>query len=112
MKTNRQRGQALIEFALILPIFLFLALAGADLLWLENQKSNLDYITTEAAICNDKAGCNPVAYVSAAAPGLHLNPAQITVTVNAPNSVTLAYTTQSLTGFIPAVKLTETAVTP
>ena len=107
-----ERGQALIEFVLILPIFLFLVLGSLDFLWFVGQRANLDFIAGQAAICNAKAGCNPAVYAAQAASGLHLNPAQLTVTINSPKSVTLTYTASSLTTFTRALTFTATATTP
>ena len=111
MKTN-ERGQAILEIALVLPFLLFLILAGADFMWFEHQAVNLSYITTQAAVCETQVGCDPKVYSTNAASGLLLNPVNLTVTINGPKSVTLTYHANALFGFLPPLTLTRTATTP
>ena len=47
---NRQRGQALIEFALILPVAVFLMLGAADLLMLISASADLNYVAQQTAV--------------------------------------------------------------
>ncbi|HVB55597.1 MAG TPA: TadE family protein [Candidatus Acidoferrales bacterium] len=55
---NPQRGQALIEFALILPVFLLLMLGGADLIMAFSAAQNVEYVAEETARCV-AVGTNP-----------------------------------------------------
>ncbi len=82
---NPQRGQALIEFALILPIFLLLMLGGADLLMAYSAKQNLNYVSQETAMCqviatNPDCG-NATTYAQMLAQGMGLDQTTIGASV-------------------------------
>ncbi|MGD0965792.1 MAG: TadE/TadG family type IV pilus assembly protein [Candidatus Acidiferrales bacterium] len=47
MRRRNEKGQAIVEFALIVPIFLLLLLAGSDLLLAMSAKENLNFVVTE-----------------------------------------------------------------
>jgi Flp pilus assembly protein TadG len=51
MRRKSERGQALIEFAFMLPIFIALVLAGSDLLMAISAKQNTTYLAQETAEC-------------------------------------------------------------
>ena len=57
MFRSKMRGQALVEFALILPVFLVLVLGGIDFLWQETMASNFTYVVNQTAICVITPGC-------------------------------------------------------
>jgi Flp pilus assembly protein TadG len=116
-KRLREKGVGLVEFALILPVFLALILGGMDLFLCEMTKSNLSYIATQAANCG-VTGCNVQNYVNTTAPGLSLNAKDITVTQSKPiqgeYKVTLDTTYKPIGPVFPTVALTAsaTAVAP
>jgi hypothetical protein len=102
-----QKGQALLEFALVLPVFLLLILAGTDLIMTVNQKSNLDEIAWETARQVSLGNpCQATVIGLATAVGFP-NPNSITATcLGNPIVVTLTYNTQPLfAGFFPVVTL-------
>ena len=105
---RKQRGAALIEFALVLPIFLLLVLGSMDLFFCEMAKANLSYITTQAANCSTQKGCDVQGYVNSAAPGLSLSAKAITVTRSG-NTVTLSTTYKPIGPVFPSVNLSATA---
>lgn len=107
---RKQRGAVILEFAVVLPVFLFLIMAGADFLWFEHQAVSLSYIATQAAVCQ-KQGCDASTFSKDAAGGLLLDPQHLTVTTNG-NAVTLTYQAHALTGFLHPIILTRTATTP
>jgi Flp pilus assembly protein TadG len=114
-RQRRQRGAVLLEFALTLPVLLFLLLAGADLLWFEQQAVTLSYVATQAAVCQAQAvpACNPSAWAKTVAAGLLLDPSAMEVTTDAAmKSVTIRYDARALTGFLKPMVMTRTAVTP
>jgi Flp pilus assembly protein TadG len=55
---RRSRGQALVEFALILPIFLVLLFAIIEFAFLFNAQLSLNYATRDAALVAAEAGNN------------------------------------------------------
>jgi hypothetical protein len=106
-----EKGQAILEMALAIPFVLALLLGGADLLWLENCKGNVDYLAREAAVCTTKQGCDPTGFALNAARGLSLDPTQLTVTVSG-TSVTLVYQCAPLVPAFPVMTIHSTAVAP
>jgi Flp pilus assembly protein TadG len=47
----RQRGQAMVEFAIILPVLIALLLGGADLLMALSAHQTVTYVAEQAAEC-------------------------------------------------------------
>jgi Flp pilus assembly protein TadG len=111
MRRNKAAGQAIVEFALSFSLFLILLLGGIDLAWDLNQKSNFDYVVTQAATCVDTAGCNPTALAPQTASGLGLNPANLNLQVSG-KQVTATYQGVSLTHFLPAIQFSATVTAP
>lgn len=105
---RNQKGTALIEFALVLPVFLLLVLGAMDLSFCQMAKSNLGYLTTQAANCAAKQGCNVQGYVDGSAPGLSLDPTAITVTRSG-DTVTLSTLYKPIGPVFPKVQLSVTA---
>ncbi|HEX4520036.1 MAG TPA: TadE family protein [Gaiellaceae bacterium] len=58
-RLKSQRGQALVEFALILPIFLLLVIGVFDFGQAENRKNNLNFLANEAARFAEVNSCAP-----------------------------------------------------
>ena len=56
MKTNKQKGQAILEFAVILPVFVLISLGLIDIQWSLERAANLDYIVNEVARCQAIGG--------------------------------------------------------
>lgn len=46
-----ERGQAIMEFAAILPVFLLVGFGLVDLIWMTKQAANTDYIANEVVRC-------------------------------------------------------------
>lgn len=104
---NKQAGQAIVEFALTFSLFLILLLGGIDLAWDVNQKSNFDYVVTQAATCVATVNCVPATLGAQTASGLGLNPANLNLTVNG-LTVSATYQGVSLTHFLPAITFNAT----
>ena len=51
IRANKQKGQAILEMALILPVFVLVALGMADVVWALERTANLEYIVNESARC-------------------------------------------------------------
>jgi len=51
IRRNKQRGSAMVEFALILPVFLLLAVGGMCMLMAWNTYGNVGYIAQQVAQC-------------------------------------------------------------
>jgi len=49
---NPERGQSLLEFALVLPLMILLLLGGVDLITLYTSQQNVEYIAEESARCS------------------------------------------------------------
>ena len=105
---GKQKGTALVEFALVLPVFLLLVLGAMDLSFCQMAKSNLNYLATQAANCSAKKSCNVQGYVNDSALGLSMNPKAITVTQEG-DTVTLSTTYRPIGPVFPKVALSATA---
>lgn len=112
-----QRGSAILEFALITPLFLMLALGSLDLLWLAYATQNVNFITQQYAVCVEQNGqqnwpnCANGARTNAT--GLGLNAANLTVPGPIGQSVTASYSFQPLFGFlISSQTITRTVQLP
>ncbi|MGH9770685.1 MAG: TadE/TadG family type IV pilus assembly protein [Candidatus Acidiferrales bacterium] len=120
---NPQRGQSLIEFAFILPIFLLLMLGGADLIMAYSAKQNVNYVAEESARClalavgTPNPNCtNAQTYAQTLASGVGLpTSSQNDLTASAlsacPNyAVTVTYLfTPVFPFFPPSIRLSSTA---
>ena len=105
-----QRGSALLETALCLPILLLVVLGGLDLANAMRSKSSLDYIVGQAAKCTVTYGCDPQALVAANAQGLGLAPGRLTVVVDAGTATaTGSYQYPVIGPFFPQITLRSTA---
>lgn len=115
-----ERGQALVEFAIMIPFFLLLLLGGADVLMAFSAKSSLNTVAAQTAQClqqnNSICSSGPQAYAQSIAPGLGMNASQLTASRNAcvgvPNcfNVTVNYVAAPIfKGFFPNVSMQSTA---
>jgi Flp pilus assembly protein TadG len=118
MKRGKQTGQAIIEFALSLSLFLILLLGGLDLGWAEICKQNLDYTaqTTATCLAQTPANCpDATTYATSLANGLGLRgPIGISSSQTPTYTTVTATYTASLTGILGNIPLsvTATAVVP
>ncbi len=105
----KERGQALLEFALCLPFILALLCGSLDLLLCLTANGDVHSLADSGAQCITRPSCgNAVQYVQGAAAGLSLNASQLTVTQNG-NAVTVAYSYQPVSFVFPQVNLSATA---
>jgi hypothetical protein len=81
----RERGQVILESALMLPVLVFVALAMIDMQWALSDAGTLNYIVTESARCEAIAGLpctgatNAGAYAITLAANMHLTAARFNV---------------------------------
>jgi len=100
-KNRGQAGQAIAEFAIMLPIFVFIALGLIDLQWMLKDAADIDYIVTEAARC--EAIMSPscptptatAAYATGMASRLRLTTTAPTFDVDTPACTTICTVTLS-----------------
>jgi Flp pilus assembly protein TadG len=48
---SEESGQAIAEFAVLLPVFVFVSFAIVDIQWMTKQAANIDYIVNEVSRC-------------------------------------------------------------
>jgi hypothetical protein len=58
-RTTRQRGQTLVEFALVFPIFIMLLLGIIEFAFMFNAVLSANYATRDASLIAAEAGSNP-----------------------------------------------------
>lgn len=56
MKRKGERGQAILEMAIILPVFILVGLGLADMQWALGKVSSLEFVANETARCQAIAG--------------------------------------------------------
>jgi hypothetical protein len=84
-RIERQRGQAILEAAVMLPILIFIALAMVDMQWALSDAGTLNYIVSETARCEAlsalpcTAGNNGETYAVSLAANLKLTPSRFSV---------------------------------
>jgi Flp pilus assembly protein TadG len=116
---NSQRGQALVEFAIILPVILALMLGGADLIMGFSARQNVNYVAEETARCLASSGATCAggagAYAQSLATGVGLaNPQMLSASYSSCGSqcasVTVNYPFKPVFPFFPTnITLTSTA---
>jgi hypothetical protein len=109
-KCLREKGTVLIEFALVLTVFLLLILGGVDLQRMANAKSNVDWIAQTIATCtknNSCAGATP----SSLASGFSMDTKNINPK-NDQNPITVTYKWEPISPFFKPTTLTSTATAP
>jgi Flp pilus assembly protein TadG len=118
-----ERGQALVEFAIIIPVIVLILLAGADLLTAISAKHNIEYVAEETASCiaNNGSTCvnsgvpQPQPYAQQVASSLGLtNTGALTASYNSCGgtcfAVSVTYPAAPLfAGFFPSITLRSTA---
>ena len=122
---KHEEGQAIVEFAVLLPVFAFVAFMVVDIQWMTKDAANLDYIVTEAARCEAMngpactAGTNTVqGFASILAQDLRLNSGQFSIQAPACGQtcvVTATYDYKPLGAWFPKIQINRTgraAVTP
>ena len=58
-RQGRQKGQSLVEFALVFPLFIVLLLSIIEFMFLFNAQLSLNYATRDAALVAAEAGARP-----------------------------------------------------
>jgi hypothetical protein len=127
MKRKNERGQAILEMAVILPVFVLVGLGLADMQWSLGKVSSLEYVVNETARCQaiDAVPCmeppnTPEKYAMAMGQNLHLNPPQLVFVSAGCNVVTglctatMTYHYQPLGAYFPemTIQRTGTAALP
>lgn len=118
MQNNRRRegGSVILEFALLLPILLLLALGSFDLILAGTAKANLDYVAQQTANCaaHTPGNCPDLTtYANTLGAGMGMVTGPISVVQNTCQncvSLTLTTTTKPISPFFPQVNLSATAV--
>jgi hypothetical protein len=109
-RLRSQRGSVILETALCVPILLMIVLGGIDVLWAVKTKGTLDYIAEQSAKCIVTHGCDPQTLAANNAGGLGLNPARLTVTIDAgAATATAVYQFEPVGPVFPAITLQSTA---
>lgn len=104
------RGQTLIEFALILPVFLILLLGGLDVGWFLYQAHIQSSVTAEGAECVSKnPSCDVDAFVTNQSQGLGLRP--VTFNVSYSGGIVRTVGIYKFTNWLGTVTVTRTAST-
>jgi hypothetical protein len=87
MKERREEGQAILEFALMLPVFVLIGFGLVDIQWCIERAANLDYVVNETARCmgNNGQACSlspatPTTYADNLAGGLGMTLSQMSLT--------------------------------
>ena len=126
-RNRKERGQAILEMAVILPIFVFVALGLADLQWSLGKVANLEFVANETARCRAIEGLpcteppnDPEKYATALASNLRLKPPQFVFISSDCNVVTglctavMSYHYQPLGVYFPdmTIQRTGTAALP
>ncbi|MGE5056989.1 MAG: TadE/TadG family type IV pilus assembly protein [Acidobacteriota bacterium] len=60
-KLRDEAGQAIAEFAVMLPVFALVGFCIVDIQWMTKQAANIDYIVNEVAHCEALAETTPSA---------------------------------------------------
>ena len=111
---SREKGAVLIEFALVLSLFLLLILGGFDMLSVMSAKSNVNWIAQTLATCaknNNNNGC-PGATAKSLALGFSMDSKNISQA--GINPITVTYKWTPISPWFPSGKqtLTSTATAP
>jgi Flp pilus assembly protein TadG len=120
-KLKKQSGQAIVEFAIMLPLLLLLLLGGADLLMAISAHQQVSYVAQETAQwCLSTVGVNTPC---TGAPGQAqlfgtqlglINASKVSAAANGCAgcvSVTATYSFVPIFPFFPSFTMTSTAVT-
>lgn len=76
---RKDRGSALLELAIIVPVLLTLVLAGTDLLFAVMAQSRVNSVAQTSATCVATPGCKVQIEAARNATALGLNPTFLTV---------------------------------
>lgn len=123
MKRKRERGQAILEFAIILPVFLLIGFGLCDVQWCLSRAANLEYIVNETARCMavQALPCtelgSPNSYAMMLGENLKMVPAQmkiIPVPLCNPSTgickITMTYQYEPIGAYFPKVLIERTGV--
>lgn len=122
-KHNGEQGQAILEFAVMLPVFLLIGLGLVDIQMLVERAANLDYIANETARCMAINGpaCSGAktakGYAESLADGLRMDTKAMTIDSGCGTEVctaSLTYPFKAIGVWFPSVviKRTGTASLP
>jgi hypothetical protein len=117
---KRERGQAILEFAVILPVFCLIGFGLVDMQFCLERAGNLEYIANETARCMaiKAIPCtvqSPQDYALQQGANLKMYPPQLVVVSVLPTegvscSVTLSYHFQALGMYFPNITITRTGM--
>lgn len=116
LKRDRQKGQAILEMAIVFPLILLMLFGGIDVFLAVAAKQVVNYTAEETAACvsrNPSVCTDPQGYARQVGGGLGLNAPAIAVSVssNSPksNTVTLVYTWHPVSLFMKPITMTAVA---
>jgi hypothetical protein len=110
-------GSQIAEFAVLLPVWVFVAFVLIDIQWMTGVASNVAYVATETARCEAimaPACAMPQSYAAELAQGVRLNTNADVFQVSAPPcnnnqcTDTITYKYQPLGVWFPAITITRT----
>lgn len=120
MKRKRERGQAILEFAVILPVFCLIGFGLMDVQFCLERAANVEYIVNETARCQaiKAIPCTvqpPSDYVLQQGANLRMYPPQLVVVSascieGVSCSATVTYHFQALGVWFPNVNITRTGM--
>ena len=120
MKRRGERGQAILEMAIILPIFILVGLGLADMQWTLGKVSSLEFVVNETARCQAIEGLpctgfnTAESYAMPMAKNLHLEPPQLIFISSGCNpatgicTATMSYHYKPLGIYFPDITVTRT----
>jgi hypothetical protein len=121
-KSTKESGQAILEFAVMLPVFVLIGFLLVDTQWAMKDAANLDYISQESARCEaiNSFACagvkTPQNYALELASNARLDLSRLTVDAPPCNvvagtcQVTLTYQFKALGMYFPSLTITRTGV--
>lgn len=123
MRRN-QKGQSILEFAVILPVFVFIGLGIVDITWLLERTANVNYIVSETARClaiNEAEPQSPctgknsaASYSATLAAGLRMDVNLLKINAASCDGVIctteMTYPFQALGAYFPSVKINRTGI--
>jgi Flp pilus assembly protein TadG len=117
---SASEGQAILEFAVMLPVFVLIGFLLVDTQWAMKDAANLDYISTETARCEaiQSFACigvnTPQSYATALANNARLDLARLTIDTPSCDligtgtcTVTVAYRFKALGMYFPSLTITR-----
>lgn len=110
-----EKGQAILEFAVILPVFLLIGVGLVDWLIAVDRAANLEYVVSETARCMaiSSASCsNPAGYATRLASGFRMDLAMLKMESAACGlsecNVVMSYRYQAVGAYFPKITIERT----